>query len=186
MAFKNKFADFENITVNNDLFLRQVDVEKDLESYFNIYKNYSAFKYYEGASENITREKVSVILLNQIKAFEKAREYVWTITDKNDKPLGRIHLSNFEANNKIANIGYFLGEKSWKKGIISACILPVIQFGFSYLGLERIYATVHVDNIASWKALEKNGFMREGLLRHSFNISSGLSDCYLYSKLFTD
>ena len=48
----------------------------------------------------------------------------------------------------------------------------------------QIYAKVHVDNFAYWKALEKNGFLREGLSSHCFNVPSILRDCYIYAELF--
>jgi len=130
------------------------------------------------------KDTVFRILLNQVKEFEKARVYSWTITDKiSNKVLGKIFLSDFECNNRIANIGYFLSRDCWGEGIITDSIKSVVEFGFSFLELERIYSTVHIDNCGSWKALEKNGFLREGLLCHCFNINTGLSDCYMYAKL---
>lgn len=188
MAFKDKFNEFQPIRANDRFILRQVELEKDLDIYHRIYCDTDAFRYYEGANEKPpSRDTTIKILQNQIKAFEKQREYTWTIADiKSGKALGRIHLSDFQGGNKIANIGYFIGRDSWGKGIISACIAPVVAFGFSYLEFERIFTTVHVDNTASWKALERNGFTREGLLRHCFNIKEGLCNCYMYSKLSTD
>lgn len=186
MAFKNNFVKFQELETTNYL-LRQVTPEGDLEDYVKIYSDDDLMKYYEGGSTTSDKDRVRLILKNQIKEFEKARVYSWTIVDKETgKVLGRIHLSNFENNNKVANIGYFISRESWGKGVISACIAPVIEFGFLNLKLERIYTTVHPDNLGSWKALEKNGFTREGLLRHCFNLKIGLTDCYMYSKLSTD
>ena len=173
--------------VNEKYLLRQVKPESDFESYYDIYFDMDLWKYYGGGTGVSDKERVMIILKNQIKEFEKARIYSWTISyKKTEKALGRIFLSNFEYDNKIANIGYFIGRDSWGKNIISTCIKPVIEFGFSTLKLERIYTTVHPDNIGSWKALEKNGFIREGLLRHCFDLKSSLSDCFMYSKLSTD
>lgn len=187
MAFKDKFKSFQNLTVNDSIILRQVDIEADLESNLSTYRNPEVWKYYGGCTSTNTKmpeDTVKKILSNQIRFFEKGTMYVWTIADKDtNTAMGRIHLSNFEANNKIANIGYFLDEKYWNKGIISDCIPSVVDFGFSYLELERIYSTIHVGNTASWKALEKNGFAREGLLRHCFVCPSGLSDCYMYARI---
>ncbi len=188
MAFKDKFKNFQSLQVNDEYTLRQVEPEKDLQSYHEIYSDIDAFCFYEGALKKPPQIASTMkILKNQIKEFEKARVYSWTIAEiKTGKALGRILLSNFESNNKVANIGYWIGRNYWGKGIISKCIGPVVEFGFSYLELERIYTKVHTDNIASWKALEKNSFIREGLLRHCFEVDSGLYDCYMYSKLSTD
>jgi len=188
MPFKDKFKDFQTLNVNSSIILRQADPDKDCLAHYEIFNDVDAFRYYGGVhGDKHSIEKSRKILSNQIKEFEKASVYSWIIADaKTNKTLGRILLSNFEYNNKMANIGYFLGRDSWGKGIISDCIKSVVEFGFSYLELERIYATVHVDNIGSWKALEKNEFLREGLLRHSFNVNNRLFDCYMYSRLNID
>ena len=186
MAFKDNFTKFQELETT-DYLLRQVDIENDVEDYLKIYSDDELMKYYVGGTVTSDRNRVVLILKNQIKEFKKARVYSWTITcKKSEIALGRIHLSNFESDNKVANIGYFIRRESWGKGVVSSCILPVVEFGFSILKLERIYTTVHPDNIGSWKALEKNGFIREGLLRHCFNLNSGLTDCYMYSKLSSD
>jgi len=187
MAFKDYFIKFQELEINKDYILRQVKPENDLEAYYNIYSDVDVMKYYEGGTVITDKKRVKIVLNNQVKEFEKARIYSWTIIDKKtDVAIGRILLSDFEYNNKVANLGYFIGKKYWGKGIVSAIISPVVIFGFKSLALERIYARVAVENIASWKALEKNGFTREGLLRHSFYLPDGLCDCYIYSRLCTD
>lgn len=188
MAFKDKFREFQNLTAEGGITLRQVDVERDFDAYLAIYRDADLFRYYLGGVTklNIPEDTVRVILKNQLKAFKAMRMYIWTIADENDCAAGQIFFSDFEANNKMANIGYFLSRSRWGHGIMSKCVDSVVRFGFDYLELERIYSTVHVDNIASWKVLEKNGFTREGTLRHAFNLPAGLSDCYMYSRLSTD
>ena len=187
MAFKDKFKTFQSLQTGTDIVLRQVNPETDLSAYFDIYSDAGAFIYYEGYGNAPDMEHVKIILHNQIRDFEKARMYCWTIADsKTETVMGRIHLSDFENGNSCANIGYFLGREYWGKGVISICIAPVIRFGFDFLELERICTRVEVNNIASWKALEKNGFLREGTLRRTFQLSIGLHDCYIYAKLSTD
>ena len=188
MAFKDKFKEFKILMVNDLIILRQADPDKDCRAYYEMYSDNDAWRYYGGVhGKKHSLDVAQTILNNQIKEFTNARIYSWVISEKESgKALGRILLSDFENNSKMANIGYWIRRDSWDKGIISACIKPVVEFGFSYLELERIYATVHVENIGSWKALEKNGFLREGLLRHSFNVNNNLFDCYMYSKLYTD
>ena len=192
MAFKDKFKEFQPLQVNDKFILRQVNPEKDLEDYFEIYHDAKTFEQYGGTrslNKDFIKEKerVLAILKNQINAFEKQREYIWTITEiKTDKALGRIHFSNFDCNNRVANIGYFINRNYWGQGIVSACIAPVVNFGFDYLEFERIATKVLPDNIGSWRALEKNGFIREGLLRNCFENGNELKDCYLYSKIYSD
>lgn len=188
MAFKDKFIEFQNLQVNTDIALRQPNPERDLAAYFDMHTDSDAFQYYMGYN-NPPRdtEPIAVMLNNQVKFFQKATKYTWTIAEtKSDTAIGIIFLSDFQNNNTAANIGYYLKRDHWRKGIISACIKPVVQFGFKYLELERIFTTVMIENVGSWKALENNGFIREGTLRHCFQTKNGLHDCYMYSKLNTD
>lgn len=188
-SFKDKFKPFQNLVANDNIILRQPNVETDLEVNLRMSMNPNIWKYYDGRSPGNKKESEESIkngviksLSNQIRFTENGTMYVWTIADKNtNEVLGGIHLSDFEANNKIANIGYYLDEKYWNKGIITACIKP--DFGFSHLELERIYSKIHIDNFGSWKALENNGFIREGLLKHCFVCPMGLSDCYIYARV---
>ena len=54
------------------------------------------------------------------------------------------------------------------------------------MGLERIEAFVHVDNIGSNRTLQKAGFMKEGMLRKRFEVNGELFDCNVYSFLKDD
>lgn len=191
MSFKDKFTPFQSLIVNDDIILRQPNVETDLDVNVRMGKNPNIWKYYGGRaagnkkeSEETIRESITKALSNQIRFTEKGTMYNWTIADRcTNEAMGRIYLSDFEANNKIANIGYYLDERYWNKGIMTACVKPVADFGFSYLELERIYSRIHVDNTGSWRALENSGFEREGLLRHSFACPLGICDCYLYARV---
>lgn len=57
----------------------------------------------------------------------------------------------------------------------------VCRFGTETMGLERIEAFVHVDNIGSNRTLQKAGFVKEGTLRKRFEIKGKLCDCNVYS-----
>lgn len=159
MAFKDLWTAFQPLAVNDALILRQVKPEQDSDSFFRIYCDADAMKYYQGYSKPpAARDWVRVVLQNQIKAFERRREYNWTIADANtDEALGRILLSDFQNNNTMANIGYFLRRDCWGKGIMTACTSMAVRFAFDYMKLERVFSTVERNNIASWRVLEKTG-----------------------------
>ena len=187
MAFKDYFINFQQLVVNEQIILRQTKPEQDLQDYFKIYLDAEANQYYAGYSRPRDHEAVLVTIQNQINEFNKRRVYNWTIADsKTDKVFGRILLSDFQNKNTAANIGYFLEREHWGKGIITASITQVINFGFNNMKLERIFTIVEINNIASWKALEKNGFIREGMQRKAMSLPDGLHDCYMYAKLATN
>ena len=62
---------------------------------------------------------------------------------------------------KNGELGYWLAESFWGKGITSNAIKQVVQFTFETYDINRIYARPFGTNIASQKVLEKNGFFLE-------------------------
>ena len=62
-------------------------------------------------------------------------------------------------------IGYWLGERFWKKGIARAAVELALEIGFRKLGLQRIFACVFSNNAASMRVLERAGFTHEGTAR---------------------
>ncbi len=64
-----------------------------------------------------------------------------------------------------AEIGYWIGEPFWCKGIGTATVALIVEYGFKSLGLQRIFASVFEGNIASQRVLEKCGFQLEGTFR---------------------
>ena len=81
----------------------------------------------------------------------------------NDKPIGSIGL-HLQADilRKNAEIGYWLGEEYWGKGIIAEEIKKIVIYGFANLDIVRIFARIYGTNIASQKVIEKANFILEG------------------------
>ncbi|BDZ68409.1 GNAT family N-acetyltransferase [Methanobacterium ferruginis] len=86
----------------------------------------------------------------------------------NNHAVGGIGLTLGEDIERIsAELGYWLGEKYWGKGITSSAIKGIVNYGFNELGLERIFAKPLEYNTASRRVLEKNGFQLEGIMKKS-------------------
>ena len=78
--------------------------------------------------------------------------------------VGAISLKNIDLVNKEANLGYWIGEQYWGRGIASECVRLIIYYAFSAaeLELEEISSYVYPENKASIRVLEKNGMKKEG------------------------
>jgi RimJ/RimL family protein N-acetyltransferase len=66
-----------------------------------------------------------------------------------------------------AEIGYWLGEPYWGRGVMTEVVRAVTDWSFAELGLIRIYALPYATSLASVRVLEKAGFVYEGRLRRS-------------------
>jgi RimJ/RimL family protein N-acetyltransferase len=84
---------------------------------------------------------------------------------------------------KTAEIGYWLGEPFWRRGIATAAVKQMTDYAFRAFALERIQALVFEWNTPSARVLEKAGYQLEGRLRHSIFKDGRLADSLLYARL---
>ncbi|HEX8462299.1 MAG TPA: GNAT family N-acetyltransferase [Segetibacter sp.] len=68
---------------------------------------------------------------------------------------------------KNIEIGYFLGEDFWGKGIATIAVGELLEYIKASFDVIRVYAEVFDHNKASMKVLEKNGFHLEGIREKS-------------------
>jgi len=84
---------------------------------------------------------------------------------------------------KSAEIGYFLGEPFWNKGIATIAVKLITDYGFYTLGLARIHTGIYEYNPASMRVLEKCGYQREGVFRKSVFKMGRLWDEVRYARI---
>ncbi len=84
---------------------------------------------------------------------------------------------------KSAEIGYWLGEQYWGKGIATEAVRQMTEYAFYYFDLVRLYAEVFETNKASMRVLEKNGYYLEGVRRKAVFKNEVLMDDYIWVKL---
>ncbi|MBW3023161.1 GNAT family N-acetyltransferase [Candidatus Woesearchaeota archaeon] len=101
------------------------------------------------------------------KAEENPRtSYEFCIELKSEeKAVGGIGLTGIDS--EKCKIGYWLGEKYWKQGIMSEALERVLDFAFNNLKLNKIEAEIFADNAASQKLAEKLGFRRGELRKNA-------------------
>jgi len=84
----------------------------------------------------------------------------------------------------IGEIGYFLDEKYWGRGITSQAVKLVEPICFKKLKLSLIEILMQPANKASEKVAIKNGYIKEGRLRKVVRNKEGkMKDCYMYAKV---
>ncbi|MFZ1801124.1 MAG: GNAT family N-acetyltransferase [Chitinophagaceae bacterium] len=86
---------------------------------------------------------------------------------------------------KNAEIGYWLGEQYWNKGIISKALNEVVKIAFDQFDITRVFASSFIHNIASQKVLEKAGFQLEAVLKNSIFKNEVYYDELIYTKFKT-
>lgn len=82
-----------------------------------------------------------------------------------------------------AEIGYWLGERFWGRGVMTEAVREVTERGFELYGLTRIFAVPYEHNVASHRVLERAGYSLEGRLRRSAMKLGRIVDQRLYSRV---
>jgi RimJ/RimL family protein N-acetyltransferase len=82
-----------------------------------------------------------------------------------------------------AELGYWLGEPYWGRGIATAAVRAVTEHALDTHGLLRVFALPFAHNRASARVLEKAGFALEGVLRSSAIKDGRVVDQLLYARI---
>ena len=99
-------------------------------------------------------------------------------------PIGGIGLIlGDDVHRSSAEIGYWLAEPYWGRGIMTGAVRAVIDYAIQELPLNRIFAAPFAPNLASFRVLEKTGFQREGTLRASVVKNGEILDQIMYARL---
>lgn len=80
-----------------------------------------------------------------------------------------------------AEIGYWLGEPFWGRGIATEALVAVTEYAIATHGLTRVYAVPFAWNHASCRVLEKAGYVLEGRLRRSAVKDGSVTDQLQYA-----
>jgi ribosomal-protein-alanine N-acetyltransferase len=115
----------------------------------------------------------------------QGEKFQW-IVQVDGHPAGWITLvvSNWE--HGLAEVGYALSSAYQARGLMTEALGLLLADLFTNTPLERVEARCAVDNVASRRVLEKNGFLREGHLRGYFKLRGRRVDNYLYAVLRED
>jgi RimJ/RimL family protein N-acetyltransferase len=168
------------IGTNGDVILREL-MESDLEK-LAIYAN---------------NDKVSINLRDGFPkpyTIESARNFKKMVDAQRPKTFFAIEYQNEYAGNislsigtdvyrKSAEIGYFIGEPFWNKGIATKAVNLITEWGFSQLDIVRIYTGVFEYNLASQRVLEKCGFVKEAVFIQSLCKNDKLYNEIRYAKI---
>ena len=82
-----------------------------------------------------------------------------------------------------AEMGYWLSEEFWGRGIATRVVTAMSDWAFDHYNLTRVFATAFAHNAASIRVLEKAGFAREGVLRRSAIKNGVILDQVLFAKV---
>jgi ribosomal-protein-alanine N-acetyltransferase len=84
---------------------------------------------------------------------------------------------------KNIEIGYFIGEPFWGKGIATEACRLLCSYIIEKMEMARIEACTFQNNKASMRVLQKNGFYLESMRQKAVFKNNELMDEYLWVKM---
>lgn len=119
------------------------------------------------------------------KPEKPTKSFHWGIVYKQDnKVIGDMWVYLIE-NDRMAKVAFRLSPAYQGNHLMTEALARVVSFCFEETELKRLWAEVHVLNVASYKTLEKAGFKREGHIREGKMVNT-YCDYYLYGMIKAD
>ncbi len=113
----------------------------------------------------------------------------FAVTLKNDpgpRMVGAVGCRWASRNDRTMELGYWIAEQLWGRGIAAEACRAVLRFVFASYPAERIQARVVAGHPASVRVLEKVGFTYEGTLRSALFRREKFEDLMMFALLRAD
>ena len=154
---------------------------KDLYEYLSIPEIY---KFEPG--QPITIDEAKELSIKR----SKGNDFLAVVLKENDKMIGHLYFKQIEpVERETWELGYIFNPNYHRNGYASEASDAITRYAFKNYKIHRIMARCNPDNVASWKLLEKIGYIREGhfkkygFVHRDDNGNPIWNDVYEYSRI---
>lgn len=143
------------------LVLRRFDLDRDVDAMASIYADPEVVPYI-GDGRTATRdETIAWLERNERERWDVHGYGQWAVVDRRSTSvIGRCGLQPLEGGPEV-EVGYVLARSSWGNGYATEAGRAALRIGLGEMGLDRIVAVVHVDNVASQRVIDRLGMRYE-------------------------
>lgn len=163
------------------LWLRKLQ-PTDAKRLFTIFSNVDVLRHY-GMEPHQSLAETKQMLSGMLEGIADGSIMRWGIMRKDQSELiGTIGFHNRAPRHHRAEVGYEIHPDYWRNGYATEALQAVLTYAFS-LDIDRVGAIVYTGNVASQQLLERNGFVREGLLQRYMRQENEAHDVYVYGYI---
>jgi ribosomal-protein-alanine N-acetyltransferase len=153
-------ADFP-VFLTRRLRLRRLE-PRDMDGLHACFSDPAAMRYWD-APVSASVADTARLLGWLAKTTSPYEHLAWAVADRvDDRCVGMVNYHHREARNKRLEIGYIIAPAFQRNGYGSEAVAALRDYCISDLGVHRIQAFIHPDNIASRRLVERLGFLCEG------------------------
>ena len=162
------------------LSISMLQVEQVTQSYVDWYSNEEVVRYSENQYRKFSFDGQCSYVEN---CLQNDDVNLYGIFDYNTR-IDNAVISGLSSHHRKAEVTYIIGETNyWGKGVASFAIAKIIQIAKEEFDLNKLYAGVTSVNIGSGKALEKNGFVIEGIQKQHLFYAGNFYDQINYGLI---
>jgi len=154
--------------------------ETDLKSLVKYANNYNIAKFLTNQFPHPYTDEDGRMFISSVSNNNPANVFAVVVNDEAAGSIGVFPQSDIHEKN--AEMGYWLAEPFWGKGIMTSAINETVEYGFKTFGITRIFARPFSSNPASQRVLEKAGFVCEARLKNAIYKNGSYFDELIYSK----
>ena len=158
--------------VGQKVFLRP-PVRSDLSECIAL--NRASISFHRGLVSPPTVREQFAAVLKRCRGVDSSCFFVCLVQD--GPIVGSIDLSQiFRGNFQSAYLGYHVGERYARQGLMTEALQLMLRYAFEHLNLHRLEANVQPSNVASIALIKRAGFTREGFSRRCLKIGGRWRD----------
>lgn len=151
----------------------------DAERYFEILSS-PRFVYFPVVMKSVEQEREW--LRKSLKRRKKGHNASFAILH-DGRVVGAIGYRRVERHAHVAEIGYFLDETYWGKGLAVKAVRMLETYLRKNTRFTRLEIQTALPNKASQRVAEKCGYTREGVLRRRLFVKGKYYDSIMFGKL---
>lgn len=164
--------------------LIQITSENHITNFYEMRKQKEAAEH-NGFEPYTKISQAEEFIQSFAEGFKNKQEILWGIVIPEDnKLIGYVRVGFLST--VMLTLGYGLNKDYWNKGYMSEALVGLVDFLYANTLVNRIQATVTMNNTPSIKLLEKHFFQREGILRNRVFWKGEFKDLYMYALIKED
>lgn len=186
-ACRNRLQSLDGFPVlESERLLLRAPREADVPATFALFSDPTVMRYWSRAP--MTEEREAVEFLDGIARGFHERSFInWIVVERaTAQMIGTCTLYEILPQHLRSGIGYALLPSSQGRGFASEAVSMAVIWAFEVLGMHRVEADIHPDNLPSRRVLERCGFHEEGLLRDRFCTGSEIQHSLVFGRLVSD
>ena len=174
----------ERVITTERLILRPLALS-DAEALFQIYRDPEAMRFWHTLPHTAVQETTE-----DLEFMLGVPDNCWwaiCLPDARSKAkrpnplkLPAIGYIGYLGSTSIPGMGYLLGRPHWRKGYAGEVMEPVLDYGFTQLGLDRVELWIHRDNQASQQLGRRAGFSYKGAFPRKYPADDFVSETLVY------